>query len=338
MESIYFATALVATTLGIALFRHFGPRFGTYDVPNERSSHSTPTLRGGGIVIVAVCLILYFASPLYSGERPSWGFVVGGVLIAGISLIDDARSLPAWVRFGAHSVAACILLSSAGGIQRLWVPVYGSLGIAQSFSYILSFLWIVWMINAYNFMDGIDGIAGMQAVIAGVGWAALGLWSGDSSTFVLGGIIAFSCLGFLIHNWSPARVFMGDVGSAFLGYTLAAMPILASEGKPDNRPWLFTAAISFVWLFLFDTAFTLIRRLHQRERVWLAHRKHLYQRLVISGWKHDSTSLLYAACALMVTASFVLAITIDGIATLFLLFMYAFAPMVITFFAFRKKS
>ncbi len=337
MEAIYFATALIGTALGIALFRHFGPRFGTYDIPNERSSHTTPTLRGGGVVIVAVCLVLYVISSLLSGTSPNWGFLAGALIVSIVSLLDDANGLPVLLRFGAHSISALMLLLASGGIQGVWIPAYGPIEIIGPISYVLAFGWIVWMINAYNFMDGIDGIAGAQAVVAGIGWAAMGVLSHDAPTYILGGIIAFSGLGFLLHNWSPAHVFMGDVGGAFLGYTLAAIPILASADRPVSRAWLFTAAVTFVWLFLCDTALTLARRLHKKEKVWLAHRKHLYQRLVISGWSHGSVSLLYAALAAALTASFVAANLFGGIASGFLLFMYALAPAVIVLLAFRKN-
>ena len=157
----------------------------------------------------------------------------------------------------------------------------------------LTFVWIVGFTNAYNFMDGIDGIAGSQAVAAGLGWMVLGQLSGQPAVSVLGLLLASSTLGFLGHNWPPARIFMGDVGSAFLGYTFAALAVAAVRGNPR----LALAGILLVWPFVFDTTLTLIRRLSRRENVFSAHRSHLYQRLVIAGYSHRGVTLLYAGLA-----------------------------------------
>ena len=338
MESVFFGTALIATAFGIALFRRFGRRVATFDVPNERSSHTTPTLRGSGVVIVIVCLLLYAAAASFGFGKISWAFIAGALLVSIVSWLDDAADLPAWGRLAAHSTAAVILLASVNPLPAIGIPLYGPIPLGVPFSYAVSFLWIVWMINAYNFMDGIDGIAGAQATVAGVGWAMIGIWAGDSAIYIFGGVIAFSSLGFLVHNWSPARVFMGDVGSAFLGYTLAAFPFLAQPDVQEKRPWLFAAAVSFVWLFLFDTAFTLARRLLKKEKVWLAHRKHLYQRLVIAGWGHASVSLLYCGLAVLVSAAFIGTLMISGSTVDLSLFIYAIAPAIIVFLAFRKKD
>jgi Fuc2NAc and GlcNAc transferase len=336
LETTFFGIALVATVAGIALFRRYGSALGTLDIPNERSSHTTPTLRGGGIVIVAVSLLLFIGLSATGLGRANWPFVAGALIVAVVSWIDDGFSLPAWVRFIAHSGAAVMLIGGAGPLTGLALPGFGSVIFAPWISYGLTFLWIVWMINAYNFMDGIDGIAGAQGVVAGVAWAAVGLWLSDPAAYIFAGVIAFVSLGFLIHNWSPARVFMGDVGSAFLGYTFAAMPLIV-EADPDRRPWLFTAAISFVWMFVFDTVFTLVRRLSKKEKVWLAHRKHIYQRLVISGWGHGTVSLIYGGLSLLVSAAFIAAFVFGGIAVPLLFFIYALAPAGVAFPAFRKK-
>jgi SAM-dependent methyltransferase len=160
---------------------------------------------------------------------------------------------------------------------------------------VLTLLWIVGLTNAYNFMDGIDGIAGCQAAIAGMGWCALGGWSGLPLVTVLGLLLAASSLGFLIHNWPPAKIFMGDVGSTFLGYSLAVLPILAAQSDPR----LAVAGVLLVWPSVFDASFTFLRRLRRGENVFAAHRSHLYQRLVITGLSHRWVSSLYGALALI---------------------------------------
>jgi UDP-N-acetylmuramyl pentapeptide phosphotransferase/UDP-N-acetylglucosamine-1-phosphate transferase len=142
-------------------------------------------------------------------------------------------------------------------------------------------------------MDGIDGIAAGQAFIAGIGWMLLGKILGQPAIVVLGMAIAASNLGFLFHNWPPAKIFMGDVGSAFLGFTFAFLTVWCSRTSPR----LAELSILFVWPFVFDSAFTFFRRLGKRENVFAAHRSHLYQRLVQSGLTHGQVSGLYIALA-----------------------------------------
>ncbi|MCX6038443.1 MAG: glycosyl transferase, partial [Chloroflexi bacterium] len=159
----------------------------------------------------------------------------------------------------------------------------------------ITFLWIVGLINAYNFMDGIDGIAGGQAVVAGLGWIVLG-WLGNQTLVVaLGLLLAASSLGFLGYNWPPAKIFMGDVGSAFLGYTFAVLPVVAVQRDPRFA----LAGVLLVWPFVFDAAFTFLRRLLHRENVFTAHRSHLYQRLVATGFSHKTVASLYIGLAIM---------------------------------------
>jgi UDP-N-acetylmuramyl pentapeptide phosphotransferase/UDP-N-acetylglucosamine-1-phosphate transferase len=151
--------------------------------------------------------------------------------------------------------------------------------------------------NAYNFMDGIDGIAGGQAVVAGLGWTIIGFMGEQSFIGLVGVLLAASSLGFLFHNWPPARIFMGDVGSAFIGFTLAVIPILAAQRDPR----FMVVGILVVWPFIFDTAFTLVRRLNNKENIFEAHRSHIYQRLVIAGYSHRFVTFIYMGLALIGT-------------------------------------
>jgi UDP-N-acetylmuramyl pentapeptide phosphotransferase/UDP-N-acetylglucosamine-1-phosphate transferase len=214
---------------------------------------------------------------------------IGAGIVAVVSWVDDLRSLPHVARLTAHFAAAGLGLFAVGSLWTIDVPLVGVLPLAW-FGFPLGLLWVVGLTNSYNFMDGIDGIAGAQAVVAGAGWCLVA----DALLIrSVGLVVAAASLGFLIHNWHPARIFMGDVGSAFLGYTLAAIPILAA---PDD-PRLAFAGVLLVWPFVFDTGFTFLRRLSRHENVFRAHRSHLYQRLVIAGWHHGTVSVLYAALA-----------------------------------------
>jgi len=148
-------------------------------------------------------------------------------------------------------------------------------------------------------MDGIDGIAGVTAAVAGSGVAAAAWLLGGPAVAAVALAFAGAALGFLSQNWSPARIFMGDVGSAFCGFLIAVLPL----GMPAaDVPRIMPVAVLAMWPFIFDTLFTLVRRLRRGENIFQAHRSHLYQRLVIAGWSHRATSSLYGALAAMAAA------------------------------------
>ena len=285
---------------GVALLRRWAQRRSMVDIPNERSSHTRPTPRGGGLAIVLAVLLGW---PLAQGLFYSldWkvlaGYGAGAALVALVSWLDDVQSLSNRVRFAAHTLSALIAMSAFGYWHTLDVPLAGEvhLGFAGA---ILTFLWITGLTNAYNFMDGSDGIAAGQALAAGLGWALLIGLSRWPTYLDLPLLICAGSLGFLGHNWPPARIFMGDVGSAFLGYTFALLPLMfpASGQIP-------VLGVLFVWPFVFDTAFTFLRRLRKGENVFAAHRSHLYQRLIIAGHSHAFVMFLYTALALVGVAA-----------------------------------
>ncbi|HSJ13821.1 MAG TPA: glycosyltransferase family 4 protein, partial [Longimicrobiales bacterium] len=264
------------------------------DVPNERSSHERPTLRGGGLAIVLAVVVGAALYAVLSGHWTEFApYFLGAVLVAGVSLIDDVRSLPFAVRLAVH-VAAAVLAIMAYTLGRgLPLPPLPSFVTAGA-----TLLWIVGLTNAYNFMDGIDGLAGTQAVIAAGAWIILGLVLGVPEVALLAALVAGAAGGFLLHNWPPARIFMGDVGSAFLGYTFAVLPLMAW-----GTARLGVAALCIVGVFVFDTAFTFLRRISRGENVLQAHRSHLYQRLVVAGSSHGAVTSLYATLAAMLAAA-----------------------------------
>lgn len=289
--------ALAASYCGVAAIRRVAERRRFLDIPNERSSHTRPTPRGGGLAIVAVVLGgLWFYAALCPGvPRLALGiFTLGAVLIACVSGWDDLHPLPVWCRFTTHGLAAILVILAFGYWHAVGWPGLGGFSLGL-FGVLLTFLWIVGLTNAYNFMDGIDGIAGAQAVVAGLGWAILGWIDGQPLVSVMGLLIAAASLGFLGHNWPPARIFMGDVGSAFLGFSLAALTGMASQ----SNPVFVLAGIALIWPFIFDAVFTFARRLRRGEKVWAAHRSHLYQRLIISGLSHGQVSGLYIGLAIL---------------------------------------
>ncbi len=287
--------ATLSAYLGVAWMRRWAHQH-LLDIPNERSSHSEPTPRGGGLLIVLVTLAgLWLGVPLLPINLPLLpllAFSFGALLIAMISWRDDIRPLSMGVRFGAHVLGACLVIAFVGPIRVVELPLFDSLNLGW-LSLPLTFLWLVGLTNAYNFMDGIDGLAGSQAVLAGLGWFVLGTLIGHPMVGLVGILLAGSSLGFLGHNWPPARIFMGDVGSAFLGFSLASLVVFGALF--DLR--LPVAGILLVWPFVFDTGFTILRRLLRGENVLAAHRSHLYQRLILAGWNHRAVTLLYLGLA-----------------------------------------
>lgn len=280
------AAVLAVTAIGVEGARRWALHQFILDHPNERSSHSTPTPRGGGIAIVVVVLAVMVAV----ADRRFLPVAGGALLIAVVGFVDDLRGLSARVRFAIHVLGAAIAIAALGYVRGIDIPAighlpFGVLGIP------LTLLWIVGLTNAFNFMDGIDGIAGGQGVVAGLGYFLAGRLFHLETVALIGGALAMACLGFLFHNWQPARIFMGDVASGFLGYLLAVLAL-------PNAVLPFAAAL-FLWPFLFDSGFTILRRLRRRENIFAAHRTHLYQRLVISGLRHAQVSALYIALALL---------------------------------------
>lgn len=292
--------ALLMSYMGVAALQRWAERRQILDIPNERSSHTRLTPRCGGLAIVATTLFgawLYVWLIFTAPWQMLLTYTAGAVAIAAVSWLDDLHSLPYWVRFAVHSLGAILAILGIGFWQKVSLPLLGSLHLSWP-GMPVTFLWIVGLTNAYNFMDGIDGIAGGQAIVAGLGWAIFGWLKGDLLVSVLGLLLAASSLGFLGHNWPPARIFMGDVGSTFLGYTFAILPLMfgvSNQGQGGAKAPLL--GVLLVWPFVFDATFTFIRRLRNGENVLTAHRSHLYQRLVIFGHSHLFVSLLYIGLA-----------------------------------------
>jgi len=251
------------------------------------------------MVIVILVGLLLVSPGLFSPHLSSKhiiAYLIGSSLIATVSWFDDIRSLPSHIRFGAHALGALLAIIQYGFWDTITIPFFGevSLGII---GIPLTFLWITGLTNAYNFMDGIDGLAGGQAVVAGLGWATIGWVIQNPFLLIIGLLLSASSLGFLMHNWSPARIFMGDVGSTFLGYTFAVIPLMAMGNNP-NIPLV---GILLVWPFVFDTSITMLRRWMRGENIFISHRSHLYQRLVTAGYSHATVVMYYIVMALLGT-------------------------------------
>jgi UDP-N-acetylmuramyl pentapeptide phosphotransferase/UDP-N-acetylglucosamine-1-phosphate transferase len=307
----------------VEIFRRWSRRRNILDIPNERSSHITPTPRGGGLIIGVVCLSAIFGYCSIFQINYFWSYFIGAIIIISISWLDDLFSISVIWRFVCHGLAAVLTVWSLGYWESVYLPNGGTIYLGE-FGFFFTFLWIVWLTNAYNFMDGIDGIAATQAVTAGIGWIIIGIFLGIETVGLYAGVIVSASCGFLIHNWQPAKIFMGDVGSAFLGFSFAVLPLLAKkEMAADNSSshLLPLIAVSLVWLFLFDTVLTFFRRIIKREKLWQAHRGHIYQKLVIAGYSHQFVSILYGAASSLTIIFFIYALPANRDSTGGLIFL-----------------
>jgi Fuc2NAc and GlcNAc transferase len=270
--AVSFAVAAAVTPLIRAAAR----RAGLLDRPNPRSSHQRVIPRGGGAAIVLAVLVGLSAS------SSPWATAVAllgpGLALALVGLWDDRFGISPLLRLAFQLAAALAAVWGGAGIDRLPLPPPLDLAL-HGLGGIFAVLWIVAVVNFYNFLDGIDGLAALQGVVTGLGLALAG-W--DPLSAGLGAALAGACLGFLLFNWSPATIFMGDIGSCFLGYTLAALPLLAPV---DARPRAVLFVALSLWLFLADATWTLARRVARGERWYQAHREHLYQQLALR-WGH----------------------------------------------------
>ena len=274
-------------------------RFHILDQPNDRSLHSQPTPRSGGLAILLAVYVCGIGAIYWLGQSrdSSYGWMGGSaLLVAGVSYIDDRFTLPSGVRFIVHILAAALIAFGGFVLGRLELPGL-DLPLPYWIGVIFTPLFAVWMLNLYNFMDGMDGFAGGMTVFGFGTFAILGLFAESTLFSVLNLIIAAAVMGFLVFNFPPARIFMGDVGSSTLGFLAASMSLWAAH----EQVFPFWLAVLIFSPFIVDATVTLIRRLLRGEKVWQAHKTHYYQRLVQAGWGHRKTVLweyvLMAACA-----------------------------------------
>ncbi len=268
------------------VLRGYALRRGILDLPNQRSSHSVATPRGGGLAIVVTylgALTGYYLSGRIGAGMLLASLAAGG-LVAAIGYLDDHGHVPARWRILVHFIAAAMALFWIGAFPPVPFGDYpldlGWLG------YPIAAIFLVWMLNLYNFMDGIDGIAGVEAVcVAGSAVAVYVLHAGSNAPWdegLLFPLLALSaaCIGFLLWNWPPAKIFMGDVGSSFIGFVLGLFALIGSAfGQLSIWTWLILLA-----LFLVDATMTLIRRFIRGDRWFEAHRSHAYQHAALR-WK-----------------------------------------------------
>ena len=302
------------------LVKSFALRNKVLDIPNERSSHENPTPRGGGLAIV----ISWFAgiSLLFSFnllETKLFYALISGVLLAIVSLIDDLKGLSPVIRLSVQTVTAFMSLYFLGGLDAVQIAGFK----VNSFFllYPVAIIGIVWFINLFNFLDGIDGYASLETITVA---AVLMIFTGNIVNLILIAAVA----GFLFWNWPKAKIFMGDIGSTQLGFILVTLGIyFHNESGFSIIQWLMITS-----LFWFDATLTLFRRWRNKEKLSIAHKKHVYQRAVQAGLSHKQTILLSLSLNMFITGLICISVIkenlLPGLFVITLIFLYLIARIV----------
>jgi len=290
VTGIAFLVALFSA-LVTGVFRRYALMHSMVDVPNDRSSHTLPTPRGGGVAIVSTFLLglLLLAWLGWMNMPAVVGLLGGGLAVALLGFLDDRGHIAASWRLLVHFIAAIWVLGWLGGLPSLPLPGFsvnlGWLG------HCLAVVYLVWLLNLYNFMDGIDGLASIEAVTVCIGGAVLAWLVVPGQNLAVAPVLLMAAVvGFLVWNYPPAKIFMGDAGSGFLGLMLGGLSIQAAWANPTlGWSWVILLGV-----FVVDATTTLLRRIFRRERFYEAHRCHAYQHAARTLGSHEPVTLVVA--------------------------------------------
>lgn len=288
----------VVTAVLVDVMILLATRLRLVDVPSGRSAHSLPTARGGGMpLVLTACLAstaVCFRWPVYAFPV-ALGVILPSFAIAVVGFWDDIRPLRATLRLVVQIGVAVGLVAVVGPVRGLILPGMPYLDFG-SLAWPLSVVWVVGCINAFNFMDGSDGMAALGAVAVAIGFVGIAFWTGDFPVVLLASFVGAAAAGFLVFNWSPARVFMGDVGSAFLGTFFAALTLFDVTGATEL---VFLPLAMAAWPYIYDPLISVVRRVGTGHNPLVPHREFLFHRLVRSGVSHGTVAVVYAVLALV---------------------------------------
>jgi Fuc2NAc and GlcNAc transferase len=333
-----FIIALILAAVLTGLLRRYALANSLIDIPNIRSSHNSPTPRGGGLSIVIVFLL---GLPVLSelgvlAPDAMWAIFGAGAWVALVGFLDDHGHIPARWRLLVHFIGAGWGLYSLGGLPPLVLSIPSSnLGVhtidlgwlGQS----LGMLYLVWLLNLYNFMDGIDGLASIEAITVCLGGALLYLSGPDAiGLWVAPVLLAMIVTGFLIWNFPPARIFMGDAGSGFLGIVLGLFSIQAAWIAPQY----FWSWLILLGVFIVDATWTLFRRFLRGEKIYEAHRSHAYQYASRYYGSHKKVSLVIGVINMCWLTPLALWVGLAGLNALLGLLL-AYLPLILLAVYFR---
>lgn len=328
--------AMLLSGLLTGWLRRYALAASLIDIPNARSSHKLPTPRGGGLSIVIVFLLgllALFGLDLLAGSV-LWALLGAGAIVAITGFLDDHGHIAARWRLLVHFCAAAWGLYCLGGLPTIILPVPGLSILTLDLGWIgqlLAALYLVWLLNLYNFMDGIDGIASIEAITVSVGAALLYAMQTEANT--LWGVpvlLTMTVVGFLVWNFPPAKIFMGDAGSGFLGIVLGLLSIQAAWVNPLFLwSWLILLAV-----FITDATWTLFRRLLRGEKVYQAHCSHAYQYAARFYGSHKKVTLTVAVINLVWLLPLALGVALNQINACFALLL-AYLPLIVLAIVFR---
>jgi UDP-GlcNAc:undecaprenyl-phosphate GlcNAc-1-phosphate transferase len=279
------------------------------DIPNHRSSHDTPTPTSGGIAIVATFIIgilsVYIVGDSTMIRKDYFvGFALSAILIAGVALYDDLRKKPLVFKLLSQLIGVFVVMVFGLILRELSLPVIGKIQLGF-WGYIITFFWIIGLTNAYNFMDGIDGLAGGTAVLTSLFFCLICFYQGSNFVYIICYPLIAGSFGFFLFNFPKAKLFMGDVGSTFLGFTFAIIAIIAA--LYDHSHTSFFVMPLLLFNFIYDTFFTFICRLIRKKNVAKAHKRHLYQLFNRLGYSHMFVSCFhFAVCIVQGIGAFIM--------------------------------
>ena len=272
MSFYLFLSIFLVSFASTAIIRHLSIKYKLLDTPNERSSHTVLTPRVGGLAIAST----FFASVLYIDLAYSieanlfYSLFISGLLIVGIGFWDDLKDISSRFRLLIHFLASINVVYWLNGSPPL--NIMGMLFDSNIFTILISVVVLVWFLNLFNFMDGIDGLAASETIFVSSAGAFFSWLNGLDILFYISLALSFSTLGFLMFNWPPAKIFMGDVGSGFLGLTIGVLAY--SNAIEGVSLWVWFILFS---VFLVDSTYTLVMRFLSGEKWYMAHCSHAYQ-------------------------------------------------------------
>ena len=308
-----FAIALALVVAITPLVRRLAIDIGAVDAPGERRVHIKAIPRLGGIAIVlaffAPLLALFgvetqVAQAFFAEPLRIVGLVVGGTIVCGLGIFDDIRGVRAWTKLWVEVAAGAVAYGCGFRIDALAIPLLGNLDLGI-FALPVTALWVVAIINAINLIDGLDGLAGGVAFFACVTNFVVGAINHDALVMLLSASLGGSVLGFLLYNFNPASIFMGDSGSLFLGYVLATTSVLGSSVKSSTTVAIFVPLIA-LGLPIIDTLFAMVRRFLERKPIFSPDRGHIHHRLLEMGINHRRAVLILYGLSILFTAGSIL--------------------------------
>lgn len=329
-----FASAFAVALLTTPSAKKFAIKVGAIDYPKSRGLNKEPVPRIGGLAIVCGFMFsVIILSPFIEGfhTKQFFGFLVGGVIIVLLGILDDIYELSAKFKFLIQILVALIIVYSGTRIDVIMWPFWQYL---KPFSALITIAWVVGLINAVNLIDGVDGLAAGVTSIAAFSLMILCIISGSELAVVLAATLAGSCLGFLPRNFSPAEIYMGDTGSTFLGYVLAVSSCIGVYKSYALLSILIS--VLAIALPILDTAFAMIRRAINHKPIMMADRGHLHHRLIDSGYSHKQAVVILYGLSLFSAIIAILIAVQDFKSTI--VFLILLTILVLMFFVYKNRT